>query len=115
MIYKKIREFIDVKKISVDELGRMSGIKKATIHNIVKGETEMKISQYMRIVEALKVPMDYFISEKAKDSNMAMEPQGSYFLQKEVDLMKKIVQENERYIQRLEKDLSGYENKATET
>ncbi len=115
MIYKKIREFIELKKISVDELGRLSGIKKATIHNIVKGETEMKIGQYMRIVEALKVPPGYFISEKTIDSNMAMEPQGSYYLQKEVDLMRKIVQENERYIQRLEKDLSSYENSAKET
>lgn len=61
ILIKKVRE---EKKLTLDELSKLTGINKGNLSRIERGEVDAKISTVCMIAKALKVSLDDIIKYK---------------------------------------------------
>lgn len=96
----KLHDYMEVHKISLLDLSKLTGIPKATIHNIKSGDLHgVKVGQLMAISKALKLPLQYFFDES--DHPQVQEPVGEY--KKMSDL---VIETQKKMIKNLEEELS---------
>lgn len=61
MVWKVIANFIDKKGIKQSTLAQKTGLSQQAICNLLKGNRNIEIEEYIKICDVLEVSYDYFI------------------------------------------------------
>jgi transcriptional regulator with XRE-family HTH domain len=107
MNFNKIKNLAEKKKITIVSIGETTGITPTGIHKFVKNH-DCKVSDLEKISEALGVSPGYWWKDE-NENMMVSEPESQYGFKSENEYLRKQIEEKERYINRLEKDLERYE------
>jgi len=86
-IYLRIKQLMEKRGKSQEELGTALGVTSKTAHNYLNGNTKLEASQIPVIAHFLRVPVGY-IFEETDIQNLLIEPEFLYDSKKECELCK---------------------------
>lgn len=83
------------------------GLSQSTYQRIETGEISVSTERLIQIAEILQKPLDYFLKEKENIENPYKATRMIYVSEREWELMKKIISQQEKRIEELEEKLNA--------